>query len=117
MLDGQLILNGIDDSQLEIIIRVKIAHEGALQFHPQQMQESGGQPFFPPGAPRPPFPPGMQPPFGVPQPPPQPNAGSTYNNVMLFWHGDEGLAAIVELLHRLNPAAPAPPFPPLPPRP
>jgi len=111
MNNGSLTLNGITDAQLDTIIRVKEQHEGVIDFNPQQLQPVGPtQPFFPgrPGFPgQPPFP--GQP---VPVQPPQAGQG-IYNNAVICWHADEGLAVILELIHRLYPNGPVPPFPAL----
>ena len=108
MNNGALTLNGITDAQLDTIIRVKEQHEGVIDFNPQQLQPIGRAPAFPPG--RPGFP--GQPFPGQPMPPqPQQDAQSMYNNAVVCWHADDGLAVILELIHRLYPNGPVPPFP------
>jgi hypothetical protein len=116
MTNGSLTLNGITDAQLDTVIRVKEQHEGALDFNPQQLQPIGNtQPYFPgrpgfPGQSMPgqPFP--GQPFPGQPQPQP---GQSLYNNLVLNWHSDDGLGAVLEVIHRIYPNGPVPPFGPL----
>jgi hypothetical protein len=74
-MQGNLVLNGISDTQLVRILDVKIRHEQSLQFNPQQMQVQ------------------------------QMNAGgkvtSMYNNVNLVWVNENGLEAVQEIVHYL----------------
>jgi hypothetical protein len=108
MNNGSLTLNGITDAQLDTIILVKEQHEGAIDFNPQQLQPIGSTPPRFPG--RPGFP--DQPFLGQPIPPQSPpGTQSMYNNAVLCWHADDGLAVILELIHRLYPNGPVPPFP------
>jgi hypothetical protein len=111
MTNGSLLLNGITDAQLDTVIRVKEQHEGVIDFNPQQLQPIGNAPPFFPG--RPSFP--GQPMPGQPFPgQPQPQSGQgLYNNLVLNWHSDDGLGAVLEIIHRLYPNGPVPPFGPL----
>jgi hypothetical protein len=93
---GTVTFNGVYDQQLETIIRVKERHESSIKFNPQQMQSISAYP---------------------PHTPPPGSTGDGYNNVVINWDGDDGLAAISEMLHRLYPNLPVPPYPDPPPRP
>lgn len=86
MLTGTLTLNGINDSQLVKLLKVKIEHEGSLFFNPNQLQPytTNGQPHRP----------------GVP--PPQQPKEQMYNAAVINWSDSTGLKAVKELLHNLT---------------
>lgn len=106
---GTLTLQGITDSQVSIILAVKERHEGVLFFEPNQMQpvNNPGQPWrpgMPPGPGMPGWNPGIQP-GQVPQ---MQAREEIYNNVVLNFRDDTGLAAVFEVLRGLTgEAAPA----------
>jgi len=78
-MNGTITINGVYDPQLETILRVKERHEASVRFNPQQMQPMQ-QPIVRPGYP--------------PQPTPPGNIGEGYNNVVINWDGEDGLAGI-----------------------
>lgn len=87
MLTGTVIINGIDDQQLRTLLTVKIEHEQALVFNPNQLQpitHSRSQPHQPG------------------QPPAQPMQEQRYNNAVLTWNNEAGLKAVKEVLDRLT---------------
>jgi hypothetical protein len=83
MITGSITLNGIGDHNLAEIIRVKIKHEDALIFNPQQMQPN--MTMIPP---RP----------GVAQQQKQ----DGYNNAILAWKDLKGLKAVLEILQAID---------------
>jgi hypothetical protein len=87
MLNGSVIINGINDKQLRALLTVKIEHEGSLIFNPSQLQPfQHGVPQQRPG-----------------QPPPQPvNQEQLYNNAVLTWNSEAGLKAVLQLLVELE---------------
>ncbi len=87
-MNGTVTFNEVYDPQLDIIVRVKEKHEQSIQFNPQQMQPINRNTYPPP------------------PPPPPGSTGQGYNNVVLNWEGQDGLAAISEILHRLYPNLP-----------
>ena len=75
---GTITINAITDADLVKILQIKEKHERALQFNPQQLQ---------------------------PVSEPRPNAPSGqvgYNNAILTWSTEDGLTAILEILHALE---------------
>jgi hypothetical protein len=80
---GTIVLNGINDHHLRTILTIKIEHEGALVFNPNQMQPYVPQPVRPGHV-------------------PQPTHEQLYNNVVITWTTEAGLRAVKELLHRLT---------------
>ena len=74
--NGVLTLNGVTDQELVKILEVKIRHENAFNFNPQQMQNAG-----------------------------MTNVGNkpsaVYNNVALHWPNEKGLAAVHEIVNFL----------------
>lgn len=100
---GTLTLEGVTDSQVSIILAVKERHEGVLIFEPNQMQPVSipGQtwrPGMPPGPGMPGWNPGMQ----SGQVPQIQAREETYNNVVLNFRDDAGLAAVFEVLRGLT---------------
>jgi hypothetical protein len=77
--NGSITLNGIRDSELIVILKVKEKNESNLTFNPQQ----------------------MQPAVEVVQPNNQQKQVG-YNNVILHWQNEDGLKAVLEILHELN---------------
>jgi hypothetical protein len=97
-MNGTIVFNNVYDPQLDTIIRVKERHETSLKFNPQEMQPINR----------------AMNPYGQQQPIPVGASGQGYNNVVIEWEGDDGLAAISEMLHRIYPTLPIPPYPDLP---
>jgi hypothetical protein len=100
---GTLTLEGVTDSQVSIILAVKERHEGVLIFEPNQMQPVNGpgqtwRPGMPPGPGMPGWNPGMQP-GQISQ---IQAREETYNNVILNFRDDAGLAAVFEVLRELT---------------
>jgi len=91
--NGNLVLNGIQDPELVKILEVKMRHEQALNFNPQQMQVTSIPKPNPPGQP-----------VAVPrpgQPQSQQQHVQVYNNVVLQWTNENGLEAVQEIVHFL----------------
>jgi hypothetical protein len=84
MLSGNIIVNGIDDKQLIILLKVKLQHEQSLIFNPGGLQPVPGQPQRP----------------GQPAQPP--NHQQSYNNAQVSWNNESGLKAVKQLLHELT---------------
>ena len=107
---GQIVLNGVTDQQLDYIIRVMEQHEQTLHFDPSQSHRAAPPPYQPPPCPFPhPFP------YPPPMPPAPPAGQNIYDNVVITCTGDDGIAALIEVLRRINPNIPVPPgLPPLP---
>jgi hypothetical protein len=83
MLNGTIVINGIDDKQLITLLRVKLQHEQSLVFNPSGLQQVS-QPQRP----------------GQPAPPP--NHQQAYNNAQVSWNSESGLKAVKQLLHELT---------------
>jgi hypothetical protein len=83
MITGNMTLNGIGDHNLAEIIKVKIKHEDALIFNPQQMQ---------PNLVMIPARPGVV----------QQQKQQGYNNVTLAWADLKGLKAVLEILQSID---------------
>lgn len=73
---GNVQINGIGDEQLVKILEVKLRNESYLNFNPQQMQTQQYQQAG--------------------------KNGTFYNNVVLSWTADQGLAAVLEILTILS---------------
>lgn len=71
---GSFAINGITDAELVKILEIKIRHEGAFTFNPQQLQPTMAAPR--PGA--------------APVP--------CYNNVLFNWSTEKGLDAVHEVI-------------------
>ena len=72
---GSLTINGLEDADLVKLLEIKMRHEQALNYSPQQMQPQR-----------------VQTPQGVRE---------FYNNVVLSWNGEQGLAAVQEAIETL----------------
>jgi hypothetical protein len=86
---GSITINHITDADLEMVLRLKIKHENSFTFNPQTLQ---------PGS--------LPAEIGNPRQPLKP----VYNNLILGWGNENGMFAVIEILHRLHPDAPKPPF-------
>jgi hypothetical protein len=73
MRSGQLILHGVEDTDLISILEMKKQHPSLFYLNLQPIQTQL-----------------------------KPDAGEIYNNVIVVWDHVDGLAAIVELLNRLT---------------
>jgi hypothetical protein len=76
--NGSITLNGIRDSELIVILKVKEKSESNLTFNPQQ----------------------IQPVMEAVQPNNQQKQVG-YNNVIVHWQNEDGLKAVLEMLHEL----------------
>ncbi|MGH9432637.1 MAG: hypothetical protein ACRD3T_13930 [Terriglobia bacterium] len=75
--NGSITINGVDDKELVAILEIKVKHEQALDFNPQQLQpvlnNQTRQPIQP----------------------------QTYNNAVFTWKSEDGLQAVREIVSML----------------